>query len=60
MSPQYVKKVILEVEGGPKLKAELRKNKTLITVGLARQLEVSVATGVSEVPEACGAGRSRS
>jgi hypothetical protein len=43
VSPQYAKKVITEVEGSPKLKAELHENKTLITVGLARQLQASAA-----------------
>ena len=43
MSPQYVKKVIIEFEGSPKRKAELHENKTLITVGLAGQLQASAA-----------------
>ena len=43
MSPQYVKEVILEFEGSPRLKAELQGNKTLITEGLAGQLQASAA-----------------
>ncbi len=43
VSTQYAKKVITEVEGSPKLKAELHENKELIVVGLARQLQASAA-----------------
>ena len=46
MSPQYVKMVIPEIEGSPKLKAELHENKALITVGLARQLQASAAAAI--------------
>ncbi len=36
--------MITEVEGSPKRKADLHETKTLITVGLARQLQASVAS----------------